>query len=243
MGFDIGMGGAFAAGLASFLTPCILPIVPFYLCYMAGVSMADVAETPTASARWRVVLSAVLFSAGVITVFVGLGASASAFGQQVREHFDVLRYIAAVVIGVLGLHFLGAFRIPLLYRQARMDVAAPAGLLGAYLVGLAFAFGWTPCVGPVLAAILFTAGARETVSDGAILLLAYGMGMTLPFIVAAAFFGSFMRWMKAIRPYMGAMERGIGVAMIVFAVLIGTNTVGVIAQWMLDTVPAFGTLG
>lgn len=243
MGFDIGMGGAFAAGLASFLTPCILPIVPFYLCYMAGVSMADVTETPTAAARWRVILSAVLFSAGVITVFVGLGASASAFGQQVREHFDILRYIAAVVIGVLGLHFLGVFKIPLLYRQARMDVAAPAGLLGAYLVGLAFAFGWTPCVGPVLAAILFTAGARETVSDGAILLLAYGAGMTLPFIVAAAFFGPFMKWMKSIRPYMGAMERGIGVAMIAFAVLIGTNTVGVIAQWMLDTVPAFGTLG
>lgn len=260
MGFDIGVGGAFAAGLASFLTPCILPIVPFYLCYMAGVSMNDMtedgagngagngaegeAEQDTAGGvRWRVVLSAMLFSAGVITVFVGLGASASVFGQQLREYFDVLRYAAAAVIGLMGLHFLGILKIPFLYRQARMDVAAPAGLLGAYLVGLAFAFGWTPCVGPVLAVILFSAGATETVGQGAMLLLGYGIGMTLPFVVAGLFFGPFMRWMKGIRRYLGAVEKGIGAILVVFAVLIGTNTVGVIAQWMLDTFPAFGTIG
>jgi len=252
MGFDIGVGGAFAAGLASFLTPCILPIVPFYLCYMAGVSMnemtgeeGDARQTDGAVGvvRWRVVLSAALFAAGVVTVFVGLGASASAFGQQLREYFDVLRYVAAVVIALLGLHFLGLLKIPFLYRQARMDVAAPAGLIGAYLVGLAFAFGWTPCVGPVLAVILFSAGATETVGQGALLLLAYGVGMTLPFVIAALFFGPFMRWMRAARAYLGAMEKGIGAVLVVFAVLIGTNTVGVIAQWMIDTFPAFGTIG
>ncbi|MEQ8589434.1 MAG: cytochrome c biogenesis protein CcdA [Thalassobaculaceae bacterium] len=245
MGFDIGIGGAFAAGLASFLTPCILPIVPFYLCYMAGVSMADMpGETETTGGvRWRVVLSAVLFSAGVVTIFVGLGASASVFGQQVREHFDVLRYLAAAVIGLMGLHFLGILKIPLLYRQARADVAAPAGLFGAYLVGLAFAFGWTPCVGPILAVILFSAGATETVGQGALLLLAYGVGMTLPFVIAALFFGPFTRWMRRIRRYLGAIEKGIGATLVVFALLIATNTVGVIAQWMLDTFPAFGALG
>ena len=145
MGFDIGIGGAFLAGMASFLTPCILPIVPFYLCYMAGVTISELeARENNGAVRRKVVLSAVLFSAGVMTVFVGLGASASAFGQYLREHFDILRYGAASVIAAMGLHFLGWVKIPLLDRQARMDVAAPAGIIGPYLVGLAFAFGWTP---------------------------------------------------------------------------------------------------
>tara|TARA_E500000318_G_scaffold47941_1_gene45093 strand:+ start:4904 stop:5638 length:735 start_codon:yes stop_codon:yes gene_type:complete len=244
MGFDIGIGGAFLAGLASFLTPCILPIVPFYLCYMAGVSMNELEEQESdGAARRKVVLSSILFSAGVITVFVGLGASASAFGQQLREYFDILRYGAAIVIAAMGLHFLGWVKIPLLYRQARMDVAAPAGLIGPYLVGLAFAFGWTPCVGPVLAMILFSAGAAETVQQGAFLLFGYGIGMTLPFILAAFFFGPFMQWMKSVRRYVAVVEKGIGATLLVFAVLIGTNTVGVIAQWMIDTFPVFGTIG
>lgn len=244
MGFDIGIGGAFFAGLASFLTPCILPIVPFYLCYMAGVSMNELEERENdGAARRKVVLSAILFSAGVITVFVGLGASASAFGQQLREYFDILRYVAAVVIAAMGLHFLGWVKIPLLYRQARMDVAAPAGMIGPYLVGLAFAFGWTPCVGPVLAMILFSAGAAETVQQGAFLLFGYGIGMTLPFILAAFFFGPFMQWMKSVRRYVAVVEKGIGATLLVFAVLIGTNTIGVIAQWMIDTFPVFGTIG
>jgi len=244
MGFDIGIGGAFIAGLASFLTPCILPIVPFYLCYIAGVSMNELEEQESdGAARRKVVLSAILFSAGVITVFVGLGASASVFGQQLREYFDILRYVAAAVIAAMGLHFLGWVKIPLLYRQARMDVAAPAGMIGPYLVGLAFAFGWTPCVGPVLAMILFSAGAAETVQQGAFLLFGYGLGMTLPFVLAGFFFGPFMTWMKSVRRYVGIVEKGIGATLLVFAVLIGTNTVGVIAQWMIDTFPVFGTIG
>ena len=143
----------------------------------------------------------------------------------------------------MGLHFLGILKIPFLYRQARFDVAAPAGLVGPYLVGLAFAFGWTPCVGPVLAVILLSASATETVGDGVLLLSSYGIGMTLQPVFAALFFGPFMRWMKSVRQYVAVVERGIGVTMVVFAVLIGTNTVGVIAQWMLDTFPAFGTIG
>jgi cytochrome c-type biogenesis protein len=244
MGFDIGIGGAFIAGLASFLTPCILPIVPFYLCYIAGVSMNELEEQESdGAARRKVVLSAILFSAGVITVFVGLGASASVFGQQLREYFDILRYVAAAVIAAMGLHFLGWVKIPLLYRQARMDVAAPAGMIGPYLVGLAFAFGWTPCVGPVLAMILFSAGAAETVQQGAFLLFGYGLGMTLPFVLAGFFFGPFMTWMKSVRRYVAIVEKGIGATLLVFAILIGTNTVGVIAQWMIDTFPVFGTIG
>jgi cytochrome c-type biogenesis protein len=150
MGFDITFLGAAGAGLLSFLSPCILPIVPFYLCWMAGVSMAelepglDSGAVSTGRARARLVFASVMFALGVVTVFVGLGAAASVFGPALREWFDALRWVAVAVIGIMGLHFLGVLRIGFLYRDARFRAARPAGLLGAYLVGLAFAFGWTP---------------------------------------------------------------------------------------------------
>jgi len=245
MEFDVGLGGAFLAGLASFLTPCILPIVPFYLCYMAGITMEEASsgDGNGGASRRKLLISSILFSAGVVTVFVLLGASASAFGQQFRAYFDYLKYAAALVLLLLGLHFLGVLKIQALYRQARLDVKAPVGFVGPYLVGLAFAFGWTPCVGPILAAILFTAAAQETAGEGARLLAAYGVGMTAPFVVAGLFFASFMRWMKAIRRYLGIVERGIGGVLVVFAILIATDSVNAIAQWMLDVFPAFNTLG
>ncbi|MEO1292851.1 MAG: cytochrome c biogenesis protein CcdA, partial [Pseudomonadota bacterium] len=174
MGFEIGYGAAALAGLLSFLSPCILPIVPFYLCYMAGISFSSLSEEGQISGgvRQRVVLSSILFSLGVVTIFVGLGMTATVFGQAIREWFDALRWAAAAIIFVLGLHFLGILRIGFLYRQARFDMGEQRmGYVGAYLIGLAFAFGWTPCVGPVLAAILFTASAAETAAEGGLLLL------------------------------------------------------------------------
>jgi cytochrome c-type biogenesis protein len=241
MGFDVTLTAAFGAGLLSFVSPCILPIVPFYLCYMAGLSMEELAaeETP-ARARFALVASAVAFSLGILTVFVGLGAAASTFGQLLRDWFDVLRWVAAAVIGLLGLHFLGVLRIGFLYREARIDAGKPAGIAGAYLVGLAFAFGWTPCVGPVLAAILFTAGAQETAGAGAGLLLVYGLGMTLPFVLAALFAGPFLAWARRFRRHLASMERVMGAALVVFAVLIGTDAVSFIAQWMIDNGLAVG---
>ena len=145
-------------------------------------------------------------------------------------------------IGLLGLHFLGVIRIGLLYREARFDAGRPAGVLGAYLVGLAFAFGWTPCVGPVLAAILFTAGAQESAGQGAALLLVYGLGMTAPFVAAALFAGPFLRWLRGFRRHLGKMERAMGAALVVFAVLIATDSVSIIAQWMIDYGPDIGTV-
>lgn len=245
MGFEIDYGAAALAGLLSFLSPCILPIVPFYLCYIAGVSFEAMTDDdgPSPALRRRMVLSAVLFSLGIITIFVGLGATATTFGQVVREWFDVLRYVAAGVILVLGLHFLGVMRIGLLYREARMDAGDRRwGLLGAYVIGLAFAFGWTPCVGPVLAAILFTASGQETASDGAMLLLVYALGMTLPFILAAAFVGPFLRWAQGFRRHLAKVEKVMGALLIGFAILIGTNSMNIIADWMLRIAPDIGTL-
>ncbi|TYO91591.1 cytochrome c biogenesis CcdA family protein [Oceanicella actignis] len=245
MDFDIGLWSAAGAGLLSFLSPCILPIVPFYLAYMAGLSVAELGAEgrPRPGARRRAVTAALLFALGVATIFVGMGAAASSFGQALREWFDVLRWAAAGVILLMGLHFLGVFRIALLFRQARIETETRAlGPLGAYVAGLAFAFGWTPCVGPVLAAILFAAAGTETAARGAALLAAYAAGMTLPFVLAAAFAGPFMRWAARFRRHLGLVEKIMGAALVLFAALIATGSVNRIAQWMLDVAPDIGTL-
>ena len=240
--FDISIVSAFLAGLLSFVSPCILPIVPFYLSYLAGVGMNQISNDSEidSATRRRAVLAAMFFAAGVITIFMGLGAAATSFGQVVREYFDILRWLAAAIIITMGLHFLGVIKIALLYRQMSFDTGKMSNLslIGSYVVGLAFAFGWTPCVGPVLAAILFTAA-----WNGALLLLAYGLGMTLPFIIAAFFIAPFMRWMARFRRHLGLVEKAMGVFLIVFGLLIATNSMNYIAQWMLELVPSFGRIG
>ena len=245
--FDVTYFGAMLAGLLSFLSPCILPIVPFYLSYLAGVSMNQISAQAEISrdVRVRAFVAACCFSLGVITVFMGLGATATAFGQMVREYFDILRWVAAAIIIAMGLHFLGVVRIGFLYRQFRADAGATSnvGFVGAFVIGLAFAFGWTPCVGPVLAAILFTAAGQDTAVQGASLLFTYGLGMTLPFIAAALFIGPFMGWMARFRRHLGLIEKIMGALLILFGVLIATNSINYIAQWMLEHVPWFSTIG
>lgn len=245
--FDVTHVGALFAGLLSFLSPCILPIVPFYLSYLVGTGMTQIStDTELSGAlRRRAVLAATCFALGIITVFMGLGATASAFGHMVRTYFDVLRWVAAVIVIAMGLHFLGVIRIPVLYRQFRTDAGdtAEVNLFGAYVIGLAFAFGWTPCVGPVLAAILFTAAGQDTAHEGAALLFTYGVGMTAPFVVAAFFIGPFMSWMMRFRKHLGLIEKLMGLMLILFGAMIATEAIGVIAQWMLEYIPWFGTIG
>ena len=245
---DVTAFGALAAGLLSFLSPCVLPIVPFYLSYLAGVGAERISagEELARPVRRRAVLLASLFALGVITVFVGLGAAATAFGQLVRDYFDLLRWAAAAIVIVMGLHFLGVMRIALLYRQlsaAGGGQMSHVGLVGAYVIGLAFAFGWTPCVGPALAAILFIAAGQETAWQGAALLLVYGAGMTAPFLLAALFIGPFMRWMARFRRYLPAVEKAMGALLVLFGVLIATDSVSVIAVWMLEVAPWFADIG
>lgn len=243
---EITLAGAAFAGVLSFLSPCILPIVPFYLSYLAGVGINQISEEALVdrNTRLRAVLAACFFAAGVITIFMGLGAAATTFGQVLREYFDILRWFAAAIIVVMGLHFLGVFRVGILYRQLRSDAGSTSkvSLVGAYVIGLAFAFGWTPCVGPVLAAILFTAAGADTASAGAGLLFVYGLGMTAPFVLAAFFIGPFMRWMSKFRKHLGLVEKVMGAMLIVFGLLIATNSVNYIAQWMLSIAPDIGIL-
>ena len=244
---DITFAGALVAGLLSFLSPCILPIVPFYLSYLAGVGMDQISAGSAISAdvRRRATLSAIAFAAGIITVFMALGATASIFGQMVREYFDILRWIAATIIIAMGMHFLGVIRIGYLYRQFRADIdkTSNVSLIGAYVLGLAFAFGWTPCVGPVLAAILFTAAGTETAWRGAWLLFVYGVGMTAPFVVAAFFVRPFMLWMTRFRRHLPLIEKAMGGLLILFGILIATDSINYIAQWMLDYMPWLAAIG
>lgn len=243
---DISFAGAALAGILSFFTPCILPMVPFYLSYMAGISMSELTEDGEISsgAQMRMVVSAVFFALGVTTVFVLLGMGATALGQMFIQWRDVLTYVAGGVLLLFGLHFLGVLRIGLLYRNAHLNSKTqPRNVFGAYLMGLVFGFGWTPCVGPALAAILMIAGGMGDVWQGGALLFVYGISMTAPFVVAAIFAKPFLRWAQRNRKYLSVVERVMGVMLILFALLIVTGTIDVIANAMIQWFPAFGRVG
>jgi len=244
MSLDVSAGGAFLGGLLSFASPCVLPLVPPYLAYMAGVSVDELRGQSGAMARGRVLLTALCFVAGFSTVFVALGASASFIGQAVSAHLALLGYVAGVLIVLMGLHFLHIIRIPLLDRTARVGVAErPASMIGAYAIGLAFGFGWSPCVGPVLTAILLMAGAEDSAVEGAKLLLIYSLGIGVPFLVAAAFASAFMRMLARFRARLGLVEKIMGGFLVVAGVLIFTGQMPTIAFWLIETFPALGRIG
>ena len=183
---DVSIPAALIAGLVSFLSPCVLPLVPPYLIYLTGATIEHVANDETESSSKRaVMISAVMFVLGFSTVFVALGASASLIGGLIRAWSAELSIVAGIVIIVMGLHFLGLTRIGFLMREGRLPIPKPVGLWGAYVMGLAFAFGWTPCIGPILAAILSVAAAEATVTKGAGLLAVYSAGLGIPFLIAA----------------------------------------------------------
>jgi cytochrome c-type biogenesis protein len=243
---DITFGGAVLAGLLSFFSPCILPIVPFYLCYMAGISMSDLQDENEIPARThrRLIFASIAFALGVTTIFVLLGLGATALGQAFRMWKQELAYVSAAFLFVFGIHFLGLIRIPLLCREARVEAKAdPKTLIGSYIMGLAFGFGWTPCVGPALAAILMVAGGMGDMVQGGLLLLVYGLAMTLPFVMAAIFAKPFLRWMQGNRKYLGYVEKIMGIMLILFAVLIATNSINYIANFMIEYMPWFSTFG
>ncbi|HMN73225.1 MAG TPA: cytochrome c biogenesis protein CcdA [Rhodoblastus sp.] len=243
MASDVTISAAAAAGVLSFLSPCVLPLVPPYLTYIAGTTIEDIVDEGAARARRDVLLAAVLFVAGFTTVFVALGATASVFGQFVRANLHILSVLAGVAIIGMGLHFLGLFRIGLLYREKRLDVEKPVGLWGAYVMGLAFAFGWTPCIGPILAAILAVASSEETVGKGAGLLAVYSLGLGVPFLVAALAIEPFMNFMKKFRAHFGKVEKVVGLALVATGVAFMTGGMQSLSIWLLETFPGLAKLG
>ena len=243
MALDVSLPTAALAGLVSFLSPCVLPLVPPYLCYIAGTSVEDLTAHGGRGARRDVVLASLLFVAGFSTVFVTLGATASAFGALLRDFSGPLSVLAGVAILVMGLHFLGVFRLALLYREARVSVSRPASLPMAYVMGLAFAFGWTPCIGPILAAILTVAGSEETVGRGATLLAAYSLGLGLPFVAAGVAMPSFLAVFGRLRARMGLIERLAGAALVVTGIAFLTGGLQTASFWLIETLPALSRLG
>ncbi len=238
--------GALIAGVLSFLSPCVLPLVPPYLAFIGGTTFDQLTgeeETPRHVHR-TVVLSSVAFVLGFTTVFVMLGATATAAGQLLAANLPLLSKIAGVIIILAGLHFLGVIHLPILHREARYHAdARPAGLLGAYVIGLAFAFGWTPCIGPVLAAILAVAAGQGSVSQGVSLLFVYSLGLGIPFIAAAFALKPFMRSMARHRNKLAIVEKLLGAFLVLTGVLFLTNSMTLIAAWILETFPGLAKIG
>lgn len=243
---DVTYFGALFAGLISFLSPCVLPLVPPYLCFLGGTTFDQLTgedETPS-HVYSTVVMSSVAFVLGFTTVFVILGATATTLGQLVAENLPILAKIAGVIIIVAGLHFLGVIHIPILHREARYHAdTRPAGLLGAYIIGLAFAFGWTPCIGPVLGAILAMAAGENSVSQGMILLLVYSLGLGIPFILAAIAIKPFMSAMQRFKGHLAVMEKVLGAFLVLTGILFLTNSMSLIAIWILQTFPSLALIG
>lgn len=236
---------ALSAGLLSFLSPCVLPIVPPYLAYMSGVSMGNLTtDTPTAEARKKAILTALFFVMGLSTVFLFLGFTASAFGKFFLQNQVLFGRIAGVVIIVFGLHFIGIFRIGILDREARLDAGDQGGsALGAYLLGLAFAFGWTPCIGPQLGAILTLAASEASVARGTALLGVYAAGLGIPFLLAAVFLNRAMGVMNRMKRHMGTIEKAMGALLLIVGVAMLTGAFSAFSFWLLETFPGLAKLG
>jgi cytochrome c-type biogenesis protein len=241
---NVSIPAALIAGLISFLSPCVLPLVPPYLIYLTGATIEHLEHDETiAASRRAVLMSAALFVLGFSTVFVLLGASASLIGSLIRAWSAELSILAGIVIIVMGLHFLGLTRIGLLMREGRLPIPKPVGLWGAYVMGLAFAFGWTPCIGPILAAILSIAAAEATVARGAGLLAVYSAGLGIPFLIAAFMVEQFSSLFARMKGQLVNVERAMGVLMIVTGIGFLTGAVSDVSVWLLETFPSLQTFG
>jgi cytochrome c-type biogenesis protein len=241
---NVSIPAALIAGLVSFLSPCVLPLVPPYLVYLTGATIEHVAsEEPERASKRAVMISALLFVLGFSTVFVMLGASASLIGGLIRAWSAELSIVAGLVIIVMGLHFLGLTRIGFLMREGRLPIPKPIGLWGAYVMGLAFAFGWTPCIGPILAAILSIAAAEATVAKGAGLLAVYSAGLGIPFLIAAFMVEQFSSLFARMKRHLVNVERAMGVLMIITGIAFLTGAISGVSIWLLETFPSLQSFG
>jgi len=241
---EVSIPAALIAGLVSFLSPCVLPLVPPYLVYLTGATIEHVANDETQSSSRRAVMaSAILFVLGFSTIFVALGASASLIGSLIRAWSAELSVIAGIFIIVMGLHFLGLTRIGLLMREGRLPIPKPVGPWGAYVMGLAFAFGWTPCIGPILAAILSVAAAQATVAKGAGLLAVYSAGLGIPFLIAAFMVEQFASLFARMKQHLARVEHVMGVLLVITGIGFLTGSISSVSIWLLETFPSLQNIG
>ncbi|MEM6383845.1 MAG: cytochrome c biogenesis protein CcdA [Pseudomonadota bacterium] len=244
MGAELTLAVVFVAGIFSFLSPCVLPLVPAYLTYMTGASLEELSEDQRTPQLTRFLLiQSVAFVIGISLIFVLLGATATQLSLLLRQYASILSIVAGIAIIIMGLHFLGVFKLSMLYRQARLEGPQTGKSPAAALtMGLAFGFAWTPCIGPILGAVLAVAASRDTVGQGAGLLLIYALGMGVPFILAGLAVGPFTRFASRFRQHMQTMERATGALLVATgaAFLMGWHTI--LANWMLDRFPGLVAL-
>ncbi len=232
------------AGLLSFLSPCVLPIVPGYLCFLAGTSLDKIASGEDASKERNVFYFALSFVFGFSTVFILLGASATLLSNLIYEYLDILRVVGGIIIIIFGIHFMQIIQLPFLNRDTRYQIESyRPGIVGSYVIGLSFAFGWTPCIGPILGSVLSIAASSETVTYGIVLLMLYSAGLGIPFLLAAYAINGFMRFLSKIRNYVRAIEIFTGVLLIIFGILILTNRIQELAFFFIKYFPFLTQFG
>ncbi|MEP6826541.1 MAG: cytochrome c biogenesis protein CcdA [Aestuariivirga sp.] len=242
MDLNVSWGAAAFAGLLSFLSPCVLPLVPPYLVFISGISLDDLKRD--ARSQRGVLLAALAFVLGFTTVFVILGATASYVGVLLKSQQHLLAQIAGIFIIIMGLNFLGVFKLGFLSQEKRyQQESKPVGLLGAYAIGLAFAFGWTPCIGPVLAAILSIAASTESVSKGAELLAVYSLGLGVPFLLSAAAVNRFLAFFSNFKSQLGKVEKVMGGLLVVAGVMFLTGWMQVVSYWLIEKFPILSSIG
>lgn len=238
--------GALVAGLLSFASPCVLPLIPAYISFLGGVSLSQLTEEDgvDVATQKRVFYAAIAFVLGFSTVFIALGASATAISALIAQNSLLLGQIAGVIIVIFGLHFIGVFRIGFLNFEKRFHLEnKPAGLVGSYILGLAFAFGWTPCVGPILASVLMVATSGDSIGYGISLLTVYAAGLGIPFLVAAFAVKPFMKFLSRFKSQMRKIELTIGGLLIITGIAIFTGDLAEAANWLLETFPVFTKFG
>lgn len=224
---------AFAAGLVSFLSPCVLPLIPGYISMLSGLSMEDLRGEATGKVTALILRNSVAFVIGFSVVFIVLGASATAVGRFLLSRRGIFDIVAGAVIIIFGLHLTGLVKIPFLYREARMNTLAPKrGVAGSFVLGFAFAFGWTPCIGPILTGILALAAIKDTVFQGMFLLAVYSAGLAIPFLLTALGVGRFIKFYGRFRKHMQAVEVASGVLLICIGVLMATHKMTMLSGYL-----------
>lgn len=254
---NVSLFGAFIAGVLSFISPCVLPLIPGYLSFISGVSLEEmrglqpvaagaaggtmtVTTGVSAAAKRQVIITSLFFILGFSLVFVSLGASATFLGQYLMERLTIFGKVAGVLLIIFGLHTIGVFKIPFLLNEARVQAnTKPASMIGAVIVGISFAFGWTPCIGPILSAILLVAAQQDSVNQGIVLLSIYSLGLAIPFLLTAIAINQFFVAFKKIRRHYHAIEIVSGLLMIVIGLLIFFNRFTIIAQWLTPYLPTY----
>jgi cytochrome c-type biogenesis protein len=238
--------GALVAGLLSFASPCVLPLIPAYISFLGGASLSQLTEEDgvDVATQKRVIYAAIAFVLGFSTVFIALGASATTISALIAQNSLLLGQIAGVIIVIFGLHFIGVFRIGFLNFEKRFHLEnKPTGLAGSYILGLAFAFGWTPCVGPILASVLMVATSGDSIGYGISLLTVYAAGLGIPFLVAAFAVKPFMKFLSRFKSQMRKIELTIGGLLIITGITIFTGDLAEAANWLLETFPVFTKFG